>query len=347
MTQENGAAQGAAGAPLIIDVQGLTKSFDGKVRAVDGVSFSVREGEIFAFLGPNGAGKTTTINMLTTLLKPTSGTATICGFDILREDNDVRRSIGVVPQEYTADEELTGYDNIILCADLYGIPRKVSRERADELLKLVELESAKSRKVNTYSGGMRRRLELACGLINHPRLLFLDEPTLGLDVQTRSAVWEYIRKLKDEYGMTLFMTTHYLEEADNLCNRIAIIDHGKLVKVGTPEELKESLGGDIIELGVQETDQDLTGDIARVEKVKEVKVMKPGDYRIKAECGEEVAPRVMDAVRARGYHVNRISLTKPTLDQVYLELTGKLLREENGDSMQLRLQRRTLRMARS
>jgi len=347
MTQENGAAQGAAGAPLIIDVQGLTKSFDGKVRAVDGVSFSVREGEIFAFLGPNGAGKTTTINMLTTLLKPTSGTATICGFDILREANDVRRSIGVVPQEYTADEELTGYDNIILCADLYGIPGKVSRERADELLKLVELESAKSRKVNTYSGGMRRRLELACGLINHPRLLFLDEPTLGLDVQTRSAVWEYIRKLKDEYGMTLFMTTHYLEEADNLCNRIAIIDHGKLVKVGTPEELKESLGGDIIELGVQETDQDLTGDIARVEKVKEVKVMKPGDYRIKAECGEEVAPRVMDAVRARGYYVNRISLTKPTLDQVYLELTGKLLREENGDSMQLRLQRRTLRMARS
>ena len=209
------------------------------------------------------------------------------------------------------------------------------------------MRGAANRKVGTYSGGMRRRIELACGLINHPRLLFLDEPTLGLDVQTRSAVWEYIRKLKDEYGMTLFMTTHYLEEADNLCNRIAIIDHGKLVKVGTPEELKESLGGDIIELGVQETDQDLTGDIARVEKVKEVKVMKPGDYRIKAECGEEVAPRVMDAVRARGYHVNRISLTKPTLDQVYLELTGKLLREENGDSMQLRLQRRTLRMARS
>jgi ABC-2 type transport system ATP-binding protein len=347
MTQENGASQEGARAPKIIDVRELTKSFDGKVKAVDGVSFSVNEGEIFAFLGPNGAGKTTTINMLTTLLKPTSGTATICGYDILREDNDVRRSIGVVPQEYTADEELTGYDNIILCADLYGIPRRVSKERADELLKLVELESAKSRKVNTYSGGMRRRLELACGLINHPRLLFLDEPTLGLDVQTRAAVWEYIRKLKVEYAMTLFMTTHYLEEADNLCDRIAIIDHGKLVKIGSPADLKDSLGGDIIELGVQETGQDLTSEITGVAKVKEVKVMKPGDYRIKAECGEEVAPRVMDAVREKGYHVNRISLTKPTLDQVYLELTGKLLREQNGDNMQLRSQRRTMRMARS
>ena len=347
MIQEGGATREGAEAPMIVEVQNLSKSFNGKVKAVDGVSFSVQEGEIFAFLGPNGAGKTTTINMLTTLLKPTSGTATVCGYDILKEDNEVRRSIGVVPQEYTADEELTGYDNIMLCADLYGIPRRVSKERAEELLRLVELESAKNRKVNTYSGGMRRRLELACGLINHPRLLFLDEPTLGLDVQTRAAVWDYIRKLKVEYGMTLFMTTHYLEEADNLCDRIAIIDHGKLVKIGTPAGLKNSLGGDIIELGVEEADQDLTGDIAGVAKVKEVKVMKPGDYRIKAECGEEVAPRVIDAVRAKGYHVNRISLTKPTLDQVYLELTGKLLREESVDSMQLRLQRRTMRTARS
>lgn len=333
--------------PIIIDVRNLSKSFNGKIKAVDDVSFTVKEGEIFAFLGPNGAGKTTTINILTTLLKPTSGTATVCGYDILKASNEVRRNIGVVPQEYTADEELTGYDNIILCADLYGIPRSVSKERAEELLQLVELEAAKKRKVNTYSGGMRRRLELACGLINHPRLLFLDEPTLGLDVQTRAAVWEYIRKLKDEFGMTLFMTTHYLEEADNLCDTIAIIDNGKIITIGAPKELKDNLGGDIIELGIVETSQDLSESISKVSKVKEVKQVTPGEYRIKAECGEEVAPLIIDEIRTKGYHVNRISLTKPTLDQVYLELTGKLLREENVDKMQVRSQRRTMRMARS
>ena len=200
----------------ILSIQNLTKSFDGKTKAVDGVSFAVNEGEIFGFLGPNGAGKSTTINMLTTILRPTSGNATLCGYDLIRNPTAVRRSIGVVPQESTADDDLTGLENVLLCADFYGIPRKVSKPRAFELLELVELHRDAKRKVSTYSGGMRRRLELASGLINRPKLLFLDEPTLGLDVQTRAAVWEYIRRLKEEFHMTLFMTTHYLDEADNL-----------------------------------------------------------------------------------------------------------------------------------
>ncbi len=202
--------------------------------------------------------------MLTTLLKPTSGVATISGYDIAKHSNDVRREVGVVPQEYTADEDLTGYENILLCADLYGIPRSNSREHATELLNLVELTEAAGRKVSTYSGGMRRRLELACGLINYPKLLFLDEPTLGLDVQTRAAVWKYIRMLKDQFHMTLFLTTHYLEEADSLCDRMLIIDHGKIIKIGTPDELKESVGGDVIVVGVKENEPDITGDLAKL-----------------------------------------------------------------------------------
>ena len=233
---------------VAIKVEGLTKVYNHSLTAVDHISFSVKHGEIFGFLGPNGAGKTTTISMLITVTKPTEGKATILGGDISKQSMTVRSSIGVVPQEYTADEDLTGYENIILCADLYGIPHSVSKKRAMELLELVELTAFKDKRVQTYSGGMRRRLELACGLINRPKVLFLDEPTLGLDVQTRAATWNYVKMLKKEFGMTLFLTTHYLEEADALCDRIAIIDHGKIVVIGSPTELKDSLGGDIITL---------------------------------------------------------------------------------------------------
>jgi len=282
----------------VIRVEGLSKSFNDKVKAVDNLSFEVGEREIFGFLGPNGAGKTTTIKMLTTLLKPSSGSAEVCGYDIASHPNDVRAAIGIVPQEYTADEDLTGQQNIRFCADLYGIPHGVSQGRTKELLDLVGLQDAADRKVQTYSGGMRRRLEIACGLINHPRLLFLDEPTLGLDVQTRTAVWDYIKRLKVEYGMTLFMTTHYLEEADGVCDRIAIIDHGRLVKIGSPGELKASLGGDVIELGVREA-EDLTELISQSKLVKGVKRV-DSTYRIKAELGEEAAPDIIDAIRAKG-----------------------------------------------
>lgn len=331
---------------IVIDVKDLTKTFNGTLKAVDSVTFQVHEGEIFGFLGPNGAGKTTTIKMLTTLLKPSSGTASVCGIDVGHHQNDVRASVGIVPQEYTADEDMTGVENVMFCADLYGIPHEASRGRAHELLELVGLLDAASRKVSTYSGGMRRRLEIACGLVNHPKLLFLDEPTLGLDVQTRTAVWDYIKKLKGDYGMTLFMTTHYLEEADGVCDRIAIIDHGRLIKIGSPAELKDSLGGDVIELGIRETTEDLSPMIMGIKGVKEVKKT-DHDYRMKAEMGEETAPEIIDAIRSKGYHVNKISVTKPTLDEVYLEFTGKTIREEEANRAEMFSQRVTMRRARS
>lgn len=326
-------------------VKGLTKIFNKHLVAVDHIDFTVKEGEIFGFLGPNGAGKTTTINMLITVLRPTEGDATVCSFDISKHAKDVRGCIGVVPQEYTADEDLTGQENILLCADLYGIPREVSRKRADELLDLVELTKFKDKQVQTYSGGMRRRLELACGLINRPHVFFLDEPTLGLDVQTREATWNYIKLLKKEYGMTVFMTTHYLEEADLLCDRIAIIDHGKIVTTGTPNELKEALGGDIMTLTVKDANADISNVVQKVPRVKEVK-KQGGAYRIKLEEGEETAPAVLDAVRAAGQSVTRLSLTKPTLDEVYLEYTGRTLREEEGSRDDMFRQRVTMRRAR-
>jgi ABC-2 type transport system ATP-binding protein len=329
----------------IVKVEGLSKTF-GALKAVDNISFEVNEGEIFGFLGPNGAGKTTTINMLTTLLKPTSGRAEVCGFDIFKHANDVRRSVGVVPQEYTADEDMTGINNILLCADLYGMPRSDSKPHAQELLELVELQDAAKRKVSTYSGGMRRRLELACGLINYPKLLFLDEPTLGLDVQTRTAVWKYIKTLKEDYHMTLFMTTHYLEEADSVCDRIAIIDHGVIIRIGSPEELKESIGGDVIVVGVKELEPDISSDIVQIKLVRDVK-KKDNTYRIKAELGEEASPQITDLFRSKGLHVMKVSLTKPTLDEAYLEFTGRSLREVVADKLTMFRQRVTMRRARS
>jgi ABC-2 type transport system ATP-binding protein len=344
MMAERGAGRWEGG-HTIVKVEGLSKVF-GQLKAVDNVSFEVKHGEVFGFLGPNGAGKSTTINMLTTMIRPSSGKAMVCGYNVLGQATDVRRNVGVVPQEFTADEDMTGYDNIILCADLYGMPRADAKPHAEELLKLVELQDAKDRKVRTYSGGMRRRLEIACGLINYPKLLFLDEPTLGLDVQTRAAVWKYIRTLRDELGMTLFLTTHYLEEADSLCDRIAIIDHGHIVKIGTPTELKSGIGGDVIVLGVRELEPDLSSEIAKIELVKEVK-KNGNEYRIKAAMGEEVSPEVIDLVRSRGLHVTKISLTKPTLDEAYLELTGKNIREEEVNKYQMFSQRMTMNKARS
>lgn len=330
---------------IIVTVENLSKAF-GKLKAVDNISFEVKMGEIFGFVGPNGAGKTTTINMLTTLMKPSSGNAVVCGYDIFKDPNEVRRNVGVVPQEYTADEDMTGINNVLLCADLYGIPRSDSKPHAQELLKLVELQDAAKRKVSTYSGGMRRRLELACGLINYPKLLFLDEPTLGLDVQTRTVVWKYIKMLKDEYRMTLFLTTHYLEEADSLCDRIAIIDHGHIIRIGSPEELKESIGGDVIVVTLKETEPDISSDIANIKLVKNVQ-KNDNNYRIKVELGEEASPQITDLIRSKGLHVTKVSLTKPTLDEAYLEFTGRSLREEEADRMQMFRQRVTVRRARS
>ncbi len=329
----------------VIDVNALSKSFK-SLKAVDGISFSVYEGEIFGFLGPNGAGKTTTIKMLTTLIPPSSGEAVILGHSITKEANTVRSMIGVVPQEYTADEDLSGYDNMLLIADLYGLPRSESKKRIADLLSVVELSKAAKRKVSTYSGGMRRRLELAIGLINHPKVLFLDEPTLGLDVQTRTVVWRYIQEMKRRYKMTLFLTTHYLEEADSLCDRIAIIDHGKIIKIGTPDELKQSIGGDIIELSIKNSDSKVLNRIKSTQGVLEAK--KINDYyRIKTRKSEELAPKLISMLSKNGYTVDRLSLKKPSLDEVYLDYTGRSLRDEESSGEDVAAMRRTIRMSRA
>jgi ABC-2 type transport system ATP-binding protein len=343
-TARNEGVKGALADAVVVN--GLTKVFNKSLVAVDHVSFRVKEGEIFGFLGPNGAGKTTTINMLITLLRPTEGNAVICGFDIAERPGEVRGCIGVVPQEYTADEDLTGLENILLCGDLYGIPREISKKRADELFKLVELTKFKGKPVSTYSGGMRRRLELACGLINRPRVFFLDEPTLGLDVQTRAATWNYIKLLKKEHDMTVFLTTHYLEEADNLCDRIAIIDLGKIVKLDTPEALKESIGGDILTVSTKEGDDDVSGVMSKIPRVKEVK-KQDSTYRVKVENGEETAPLILGTLMKEGITITKLSLSKPTLDEVYLEYTGKTLREEEGSKEGFMSRRMTMRRARA
>lgn len=329
----------------VIKAEGLTKVFNKSLVAVDHVSFSVRDGEIFGFLGPNGAGKTTTIKMLTTVLKPTEGRAFVLGYDIVRQASSVRRVIGVVPQEYTADEDLTGYENIMLCADLYGVTRDIAKKRALELLELVELTRFKDKRVETYSGGMRRRLELACGLINRPKILFLDEPTLGLDVQTRAAIWDYIRMLKEEYEMTIFMTTHYLEEADALCDRIAIIDYGRIVALDSPGNLKNSLGGDIVTLEIMEKD-DVSEVIRSVKNVKDVRY-EGGVYRVKVESGEITAPLIIEALRGKGYTVTKLFLSKPTLDEVYLEYTGRRIRDSEESMESFIRHRITVRRAKA
>ncbi len=330
----------------VIEVADLTKQF-GELMAVNHVSFEVREGEVFGFLGPNGAGKTTTINMLTTVLRPNGGAAKVNGHDVVHAALEVRKSIGLVPQEYTADEDLTGLENLLLVASLYEVPKPEARARAAELLELVQLKDAAERTVDTYSGGMRRRLELACGLINRPKVLFLDEPTLGLDVQTRTAVWEYIRLLKEKYHMTLFLTTHYLEEADNLCDRIAIIDHGKIVALDTPTALKDSLGGDIIEIRVDRPPEDgLAASLQAITNVRQVMPV-PGGYRLTVVSGEETAPLVLDAIRAASLKATKISIAKPTLDEVYLARTGRTMRDQEGTSEEAFRQRVVTRRARA
>jgi ABC-2 type transport system ATP-binding protein len=231
-----------------IEVSGLTKVFDGSVRAVDEINFVVKGGEILGFLGPNGAGKTTTLNMLSTLLKPTSGTATVNGHDIVEEPDAVRRSIGYVFQDPTLDIELTGRENLDFHGRLYGINRSLRKQRIEEMLEVVHLTDRADNLVKTYSGGMKRRLEIARGLLHHPQVLFLDEPTLGLDPQTRRSIWEHIQRLNQEKKITIILTTHYTEEADYLCDRILIIDFGKIVALDTPDKLKAKLEGDVVSL---------------------------------------------------------------------------------------------------
>jgi ABC-2 type transport system ATP-binding protein len=314
---------------MMITASDLVKVYKNKVKAVDKISFEVRDGEIFGFLGPNGAGKTTTIKMLTTLATVTAGKATVAGYDVRSHPAEVRNSIGVVPQELTADEELKGIENLILSARLHHVSGEVAHERARDLLKLVDLEAAADRRVKTYSGGMRRRLQLAMGLLHTPKVLFLDEPTLGLDVQTRSKMWEYIQKLNRDDGLTVFMTTHYLEEADSLCNRIAIIDEGVIKVSGTPAELKERLGGDILTIEIADGGPDLSSYFKSIEEVSTV-TKKDSTYRITLPKTEKALPAIVAGLTEKEMRISSISFTKPTLDQVFLEVTGRSMRDEES-----------------
>ncbi len=312
----------------VIQAENLSKLYPPRTRAVEGVSFKVDEGEVFGFLGPNGAGKTTTIKMLTTLASITSGEAKVAGYDVKRESSSVRKSIGVVPQELTADDELKGIENLILSARLHHVPRSESTKKAQDLLKLFDLEEAAQRRVRTYSGGMRRRLQMAMGLVHSPKVMFLDEPTLGLDIQTRTKVWDYIRRLNKERGLTVFMTTHYLEEADGLCDRIAIIDHGVIKVSDTPSHLKEKIGGDVLTIGLSDG-EDLTQFFNSVPDVSDVS--REGQvYKMKIPRTERALPTIIEGVTKRGLKITEISFTKPTLDEVFLEVTGRTMREEEG-----------------
>lgn len=310
----------------IIQAENITKIYKGGVKAVDNISFEVEDGEIFGFLGPNGAGKTTTIKMLDTLATITKGRASVAGYDVTKNPSEVRHSIGVVPQELTADDELSGFENLMLSAKLHHVSGDAVRTRSEELLKLVDLDAAARRKVKTYSGGMRRRLQLIMGLIHTPKILFLDEPTLGLDIQTRKNMWDYIQKLNRESKLTVFMTTHYLEEADSLCHRVAIIDHGSIRVSGSPSELKERLGGDVLSIQVTEG-PDLTDFFRTIPDVSDVSRV-DGTYRIKLPRAERALPAVLEMVTMKGRRITEISFTKPTLDQVFLEITGKSMRDD-------------------
>lgn len=316
----------------IIEVKNLTKKFD-KLTAVDDISFSVKQGEIFGFLGPNGAGKSTTISILSTLLKPDSGQALINGFDVNKDRDKVRKSIGLVFQDSSLDDKLTAKENLYFHADLYGVDKKIFSERLPEVLKLVDLWDRRDHIVKTFSGGMKRRLEIARGLIHYPKLMFLDEPTIGLDPQTRFNIWEYVLRLKKEKDMTIFMTTHYLAEAE-YCDRIAIVDHGKIIALDTPANLKKIVGGDIITITAADKEK-LKKEIKNKFGV-DVKV-EDDKLKIKVADGDKFLARLFNELEEK---IQSVELRKPTLDDVFLNLTGKKIREEeatNKDAMRRRM----------
>jgi ABC-2 type transport system ATP-binding protein len=322
-----------------IETHGLTKKFD-KLVAVDAVDLKIEEGELFGFLGPNGAGKTTTISMLCTLLKPTGGSAKVWGFDVVKKQHDVRRSIGVVFQDPSLDDNLTGIENLVFHARLYKVPKTQMDERISELLELMELQDRAKDLVKTYSGGMRRRLEIARGLLHYPKVLFLDEPTLGLDPQTRRHIWTYIERLNKKENVTMLLTTHYMEEADYLCNRIGIIDNGKIVAFGTPSELKYKLGGDIITISLfsplpKPKNTTIKKKLQGLKNVKIVDEVKDA-VRLTASKGEMLIPSALNIFREQKIDVKAVSLHEPTLEDVFIKYTGKGLRDEaegNKDHM--------------
>jgi ABC-2 type transport system ATP-binding protein len=308
----------------IIEVKELTRKFK-DFTAVNEISFSVEKGEIFGFLGPNGAGKTTTINMLTTLLKPTTGQALVNDFDVAKDKDRVRSSIGIIFQDPSLDDKLTAKENLRFHAWLYKVPADKMKNRIDEMLKMVELDDKQKKLIETYSGGMKRRLEIARGLLHYPKVLFLDEPTIGLDPQTRAHIWDYILKLRQTESITMFMTTHYMDEAE-YCDRIAIIDKGKIIALDTPANLKKTVGGDVI---ILKTDDNAKARQEIKEKFQTEAQVKNGELMITKENGEEFIPQLFKQLSVS---IISISNRKPTLNDVFLKLTGKEIREEEAST---------------
>ena len=313
-----------------IETKSLTKSF-GDLVAVNDISFSVEKGEIFGFLGPNGAGKSTTMMIFTTLLKPTNGNALVGGFDVIKNPKQVRESIGFVQQETTVDEYLSGRENLLLQAKLNHIPKNEINQRIDEVLDLIELSDKQDEAVVTYSGGMRKRLDIAGGLLHHPRVLFLDEPTVGLDIQTRRKIWQYIKKIHTQFDMTIFLTTHYMEEADSLCDRIGIIDHGKIQVIDTPKNMKNDLGNEIISL-VIESNSNYDSFLLELKKIEFIKKINEDGSKLTlfTSNGTEVIPKIFQISSDLGIKIKSISLTQPTLDDVFISYTGHEIRDDDS-----------------
>jgi ABC-2 type transport system ATP-binding protein len=311
-----------------IETSAITKNFE-EITAVNKISISVKPGELFGLLGPNGAGKTTLINMLSTMIEPSAGNALVWGHDVVKQSDDVRQNIGVVFQDTTLDDLLTGRENLDLHGRLYGLDRKMRKDRIKEVLSLVELTERADAIVKTYSGGMMRRLEIARGLMHHPHVLFLDEPTLGLDPQTRLHIWDYIKLLNTEEGVTIMLTTHYMEEADQLCDRIAIIDNGEIVALDTPQVLKSMLGGDVITLGLEKP-----GDIEKLcssyqnDGCANIISKKQNEVFITVKNGEREIPHVLSLASGAGISITSVSLRKPTLDDVFIHYTGRAIRDK-------------------
>ena len=320
----------------LVEVEGLRKVYPDGTEAVRGIDFAVAEGEFFGFLGPNGAGKSTTIKVLITLLPPSSGHATIAGFQLGRDNRKIREVIGYAAQDVSVDEDLTGRENLILSGRLYHLSHRDAERRADELLQVIELTDAANRRAGFYSGGMRRRLDLAQALMHRPRLLFLDEPTTGLDPQNRRAMWDELARLNRE-GTTIFLTTQYMEEADTLCQRLAVIDHGAIVSEGSPSGLKAQLGGEVLTLSFPTEDPEaLRGLISRgaeaLRRLAGLAEVREADRTVIADLSNgsrEVLPEALRALEHAGVDA-RIAVSTPTLDDVFIKLTGHALREEEG-----------------
>jgi len=309
--------------PAVIRTEQLTKVY-GTTTAVERLDLTVEQGEIFGLLGPNGAGKTTTVGMLITIVKPTSGTAEVNGHSIASAPGQVRKSVGIVFQELSLDGILTGRENLELSAQLYGVPRPERKQRINALLELVNLEQRADTLVKTYSGGMKRRLELVRGLLHRPRVLFLDEPTLGLDPQSRGVIWEYIGKMAQAEGTTIVLTTHYMEEAELMCHRLAIIDHGQVIRLGTPAALKQEIGGDMVYIRAAHIDEVALKTLGFVKQVKQV----DGTAAITVERASHNLPELLRALGP----IETVEVRSPTLNDVFLKYTGRHIRDESASS---------------